>query len=258
METSFLALPFLAADDPMAEILHHNVDVPFGPLGITKFTVNMWVGAAILLVLVLLAKKDSLVPKGILRGIFESLYFFIRDELVYPVMGEHHGRKFVPFFMTLFSYILTLNLVGLLPLPVIGGAATSQISMTGTLAIIVLAVSIGAGIVYNGPIGFLRGFMPPGVPWWVLPLIFVLELGGFFIRHAVLAVRLMANMLGGHLVVGAFLGLIFIYKTWGSAVAAVPMALFINLLEVLVALLQAYVFTLLSVLFIGGTVHPEH
>ncbi|MEQ8766763.1 MAG: F0F1 ATP synthase subunit A [Planctomycetota bacterium] len=248
--------------NPFDYIFHHALDDAFGmgstPVSPSKFTLTMLVGAGLLLLAARSMNTESAVPKGRLRGIFESLYFFIRDELVYPTMGEHHGRVFVPFFMTVFSFILTLNLLGMVPIPGIGGAVTATLGFTLPMALVILAVSIGAGIKYNGPAGFLKGFIPPGLPVWLVPAIFALEIIGFFIKHGVLAVRLFANMLAGHMVIGAFLGLIFLFNAYWMAVPSVLLALAISFLELLVAFLQAYVFTLLSVLFIGATVHPEH
>ena len=258
-----MLLPFLTGDagNPIAEIFAHNMDHPMvhlGPVSITKFTLNMWVAAGILALALAKADKKTMVPKGRLRGLFESIYFFVRDEIVYPIMGEHHGHSFMPLFLTLFSFIFVTNLVGMIPLPGIGGAATSTLGLTIPLALTVFVVSIGAGIWYNGPFGFLKGFLPPGVPFFVLPILFPIEILGFVIKHGVLAIRLFANMLAGHLVLGGFLGLIFVFKSYGAVGIALPLALFISLLELLVCFLQAYVFTLLATLFIGGAVHPEH
>ena len=160
--------------------------------------------------------------------------------------------------MTMFSFIFTMNLIGLVPIPKIGGAATGTLGSTIALAAIVFLVSTIAGIKYNGIGGFFKCFAPSGVPAFVMPLLFVIELIGYVIKHAVLAIRLFANMLAGHLVLGAFLGLIFVYKSYAMSAVSIPLALFISFLELLVAFLQAYVFTLLSALFIGGTVHPDH
>lgn len=250
-------VPFLEGN-PMSEIFLHNMDHAMGPLGLTKFTWNMWIGTGLLIACLMMADKKSWVPSGKLRGIFEMIFFFIRDEIVFPIMGEKNGRTFMPFFLTLFSFIFFLNLVGMVPMGAIGGAATSNLGLTIPLCLIVLAVSILGGIYYNGPLGFLKSFAPSGVPGFVLVILFPIEIIGFFIKHGVLAVRLFANMLAGHLVLGGFLGLIFVFKSYGATGIAIPLALFISFLELLVCFLQAYVFTLLSCLFIGGAVHPDH
>ncbi len=248
--------------NPFDYIFHHALDDAFGLgrsiVSPSKFTWTMLLAAGLLILAARAANKTSAAPQGFFRGIFESLYFFIRDEMVYPTMGAHHGRAFVPFFMTIFSFILTLNLLGMVPIPGIGGAVTATLGFTVPMALVILAVSIGAGIKYNGPAGFVKGFIPPGLPKLLVPVIFFLEIIGFFVKHGVLAVRLFANMLAGHMVIGAFFGLIFLFNAYWMAVPSVLLALAISFLELLVAFLQAYVFTLLSVLFIGATVHPEH
>ncbi len=261
--------PFLLSgdiSDPLEWIRHHaldNIGEPFfklGPIPITKFSVMAVLSGLVVFCVAAVAgrrKAGVLVPSGVVQNAGESLVLFIRDEFVRPGMG-HHGDKFLPFFCTLFSFIFVTNLMGMIPLPVIGGTATSNLGMTGMLATSVLLVSIFGGISENGIGGFLRSFIPPGLPVWLVPALFVLELGGFFIKHAVLAIRLFANMIAGHLVVGAFLGLIFVVKAYWVAVPSVVLALFVNALELLVCFLQAYVFTLLASLFVSGTVHPEH
>ncbi|MFT7617924.1 MAG: F-type H+-transporting ATPase subunit a [Planctomycetota bacterium] len=251
---------FLSSEvtDPIQWIFIHNMDDAMGPLGISKLTLNMWLAAGILTFLLWKVKKDQGAPTGLLRGIFEMVYFFVRDGIVYPVMGKENGQTFLPLFLTMFSFIFTMNLMGLVPLPYIGGAATGTLGLTISLASIVFLTSVLAGIKYNGIGGFITGFLPHGLPKFVIPLLFPIEVLGFVIKHAVLAVRLFANMLAGHLVLGGFLGLIFVYESYALVPVSIPLALFMNFLELLVAFLQAYVFTLLSCLFIGGAVHPDH
>lgn len=246
---------------PLDYIFGHALDhrlVNLGWFSISQLTIAMWVASAILVLIALKAEKKTLVPRGLCRGVLEQIYLFIRNEIVYPTMGEHNGKAFMPFFMTIFCFIFTLNLYGMIPLPGIGGSSASTLGFTLPMAVMIFGVAVVAGISHNGFGGFLHGFIPPGLPGWLTPVIFLLEIAGFFIKHGVLAIRLFANMLAGHLVIGALLGLIFLFKMYVVAAISVPLALFISFLELLVAFLQAYVFTLLSVLFIGGTVHPEH
>ncbi|HYC78145.1 MAG TPA: F0F1 ATP synthase subunit A [Planctomycetota bacterium] len=248
--------------DPSEYVRLHALEHVFVTVGgfplITKFGIMAVLSGFVLFVLARAAgRRSSLVPVGVLQNAGESLVLFIRDQLVRPSMG-HHGDRFVPFFCTLFAFIYVTNMMGMIPIPGIGGTATSNLGMTGMLAASVLLLSIGAGIKEHGIGGFLHTFIPPGVPKIMLLLLFPLELIGFFIKHAVLAIRLFANMIAGHLVIGAFIATIFIAKSYGAAVIGVPLALFANALELLVCFLQAYVFTMLSVLFVGGTVHPEH
>ncbi len=257
-------------DDPAESVRHHaldNIHEPFAKLfkigafdiNLTRFSIMAAVSGLVLFLLARAAgRRNSLVPTGFLQNAGEALVLFIRNDLVRPTMG-HHGDKFVPFFCSLFSFIYVMNMLGMVPLPLnLGGTATSNLGMTGVLALSVLMVSIGAGIKENGFGGFLHSFMPPGIPKLLLPVIFILEVIGFFIKHGVLAIRLFANMIAGHLVIGAFIATIFIAKSLAMAFIAVPLALFASVLELLVCFLQAYVFTMLSVLFVGGTVHPEH
>ena len=261
--------PYLLFGDPPKEgeeinwIFHHALDhtlfhIPGTPLAFTNFTVMLLLGFLVLVVIALTMDKKSAVPRGPFRNFFEGVMLFIRDELARPAMGREVADGFVPFFSTTFLFILTLNLLGLVPIPFVGGTATSSFMVTGTLAAFVLVVGTFSAIRHNGLGGFLKAFVPSGVPGWLVPLLFLLELSGFLIKHGVLMVRLFANMIAGHLVVGAFIGLIFVTRSYLTAVPSVGLALFVNGLELLVSLIQAYVFTLLSVLFVGGVVHPEH
>lgn len=110
----------------------------------------------------------------------------------------------------------------------------------------------------NGVLGYFKGLIPHGVPFWLLPIMFVVELLGLFTKPFALAIRLFANMTAGHIVILALLGLIFILRTYFVAPVSISFALFIYLLEILVAFIQAYIFTMLSSLFIGMAVHQDH
>ena len=260
----------LTGDGPVGKgkemefIFSHSLDhtlfvIPGIDLPVTRFGSMVVISALVLIALVLPLDRKSLVGKGFARNALEALLLFIRDELVRPAMG-HHGDRFVPFFCTLFLFILTMNLIGLIPLPFVGGTATSSFWVTGTLAAIILIVGLASGLALHGVGGTMRAFVPGGLPKVLVPLLFVLELFGHLIKHFVLMVRLFANMIAGHLILGAFLGLIFIAEAY-VAYAIVPsllLALFISAMELLVGFIQAYVFTLLSVLFVGSLVHPEH
>ena len=157
---------------------------------VSKFTVLLALVGGLLVLAFVLTKKDTLEPKGILRGLFEQIYLFIRDEMVYPTMGEKAGKRFLPFFCTIFTLIITLNLVGLIPIPKIGGAVASTLGFTLPMALIVLLVGVVGGIMFNGHgfVGFLNAFIPPGLPKPIIPLIFLLEIVGYLIKHGVLAV----------------------------------------------------------------------
>lgn len=242
---------------------HHVMDhalwsTPTGIAIITNLSVMAMISAALLLLMArAAARKRGLVAHGMLENFFEGVVLFVRDELVRPQMG-HHGDKFVHYFCTLFTFVLLTNLLGIIPIPGIGGTATGNTGMTWMLAASVVVVGIVFGIKENGVGGFLKAFIPPGLPLILKPVLFLLELFSFVIKHVILGVRLCINMVAGHLVLLGFLTIIFAAKAYLAAVPAVGAALFMSILEVLVCLIQAFVFTLLSVLFIGGMVHPEH
>lgn len=225
-------------------------------ISITKHVVFMWI-AFILLVVTLryVAKsyKKSLVPKGI-TNLTEVLIVFVRDEIVKPTIGKG-SERFIPYLLTVFFFILTCNFLGLIPY---GSTATSNIAVTATLATISFVVIQVGGMMKNGVIGYFKGLIPHGIPAWLLPIMLVVEILGLFTKPFALAIRLFANMTAGHVVILSLLGLIFILRTYFVVPVSVSFALFIFLLEILVALIQAYIFTMLSSLFIGMAVHQEH
>jgi F-type H+-transporting ATPase subunit a len=247
-------------EDLNALVQHHVMDRPLfaGATILTTLSVMLIISAALLFVLArYAARKRGLVASGILENGFEGIVLFVRDELVRPQMG-HHGDKFVPYFCTLFCFILLTNLLGIIPIPHIGGTATGNTGLTAVLAASVLLTGIVFGMKENGVVGFFKAFIPPGLPFILRPILFVLELAGHIIKHIVLAVRLCINMVAGHLVLGAFLTIPIAAKAYLAGIPAVSAGLFMSVLELLVCLIQAFVFTLLSVLFVGGMVHPEH
>ncbi len=225
-------------------------------ISITKHVLFMWFSAAILIVLltyVARTYKKSLVPKGV-SNFVEVLIVFVRDEIARPTIGKGF-EKFLPFLLTTFFFILTANFLGLIPY---GSTATSNISVTATLAVISFFFIQAGGMVKNGPWGYVKGLIPHGVPVLLIPIMFIVEFLGLFTKPFALAVRLFANMTAGHIVIMALIGLIFILRTYYVAPVSVAFALFIYLLEILVALIQAYIFTMLSSLFIGMAVHQDH
>jgi F-type H+-transporting ATPase subunit a len=225
-------------------------------ISITRHVIFMWIAAILLLILFAAIKRSynkSKVPTR-LANFIEVFIIFIRDEIAKPTIGKGY-EKFLPYLLTVFFFILTCNFLGLLPY---GATATSNISVTATLATIsFLVIQIG-GIIHNGFLRYFANLVPHGVPWWLTPVMFVVELLGLFTKPFALAVRLFANMTAGHIVILALLGIIFILKTPIVAPISIAFALFIYLLEIFVALLQAYIFTMLSALFIGMAVHQEH
>jgi F-type H+-transporting ATPase subunit a len=167
-------------------------------------------------------------------------------------MGEA-GLRYLPFLWTVFFFILMCNLIGLVP----GGAtATANISVTAALAILSFAMTQFAGVRQNG-FHYFTSLVPP-VPWWLWPLMLVVELIGLVAKPFALAIRLWANMNAGHIVLLVILGLIFLFKNWAVVGISIFGSIALMMLELFVALLQAYVFTFLTAVFMGIALHPEH
>ncbi len=224
-------------------------------LSISLHVFLMLVAGALLVLLVIPStKRKGLAPAGRAGNILEIMVLFIRDEVVKPNLGEKDTRKWTPFFLTLFFFLLTLNFISLIPgVPAVGG----NINFTATMAIIIFVIYNVAGVARNGGHYFTNLF-PSGLPIAVFPLIAVIEVLGLFTKAFALAIRLFANMTAGHVLILSLLGLIVVFKSYLAAGAFVPFTLFIYLIEILVAFLQAYVFTLLASLFVGMAVHQEH
>ena len=197
-------------------------------------------------------------PRGLLQNMLETVIIYIRDEVARPNLGEK-TNKYLPYLLTVFFFILTCNLLGLVPF---GATATANISTTIVLAVFTFIVTQFAGTKdYWGHI-----FNPPGVPVALKPILIPVEFLGIFTKPFALAIRLFANMTAGHLIILNLIGLIFLVTKdfgqgagYGTGVAALLMVIFVYGLEVLVAFIQAYVFTILSALFIGmATAEHEH
>jgi len=186
---------------------------------------------------------------------------WLRDTVVYPNLGADAGRKFLPYFCSLFFFILFMNLLGLVPK---SSTPTANVWVTASLACVSLAMMLISGMIVQGPIKFWRNLVPHGVPAWLAPLLFVLEVMGLVIKPFALTMRLMGNMTGGHLALLSFLGLLFYFGQDSTAIGlglslpVVGLSVFMMLIEGFVALLQAYVFTILTVIFVGMCMHPHH
>ena len=238
----------------------HHLHLPhlelFGfDISITRHVVMMWVAALLLiLAFTITTRRRGLVPSG-LANMFEAVVLFIRDEIARPALGEHEYRRFMPFLLTVFFFILTCNLLGLVPY---GSTATGNVSVTAGLAICAFfAIQIG-GIIHNGLFGYFKGLVPHGLPLPITILLIPIEGLGLFSKPFALCIRLFANITAGHVIILALLGLIFMFKSYGVVAVAVPFSLAIYLLELFVAMVQAYIFTMLSAVFIGMAVHQEH
>lgn len=222
-------------------------------LPITKHVLMMWISSGILvLTLPFMARSWPVVPTGT-RNLLETFVVFIRDELVLPNTGED-GRPYLPYFLTIFFFILVTNLLGMVP----GSAtATGNISVTAALALCTFVLINVAGIRKFGLVHHFQNFIPHGLPAWLVPLMLPLELIGLVTKSFALCIRLFANMIAGHIVILAFLSLIFLFGSVFIAPASVGAAVGLGLLEVFVAFLQAYIFTLLSSIFVGASLHPH-
>jgi F-type H+-transporting ATPase subunit a len=238
-----------------------NIHLPhwqmFGmDLGLSQHVLMMLIAGGLLIVLFAMGgRRKRNAPTGRLGHALEALVIYMRDEVVEPNLGKKESPKWLPFFLTLFFFLLALNIISLIP-----GftAATGNVNFTATLALMVFLVYNLAGMVHNGPIHYIVNVVPKGVPLFVLPIIGLIEFMGLFTKAVALCIRLFANMTAGHILILSLTGLIIVFKTAWVAIGFVPMTLFIYLIEVLVAFLQAYIFTLLSALFVGMAIHQEH
>lgn len=209
--------------------------------------------------------SDGKPPKGAFWNTFESLLTFIRNEVAKPYIGEHDADKYVPFLWTMFLFVLFCNLLGMFPFL---GSPTASLAVTGGLAFCSFLLIHGAAIAKLGPIHYAQSYIPhTGLPIWAaLPLVVLIafiEIFGHLIKAFVLAVRLFANMLGGHTVLAVILGFIVMarhtgFLFWPVTAASVVGVVALSFLELFVAFLQAYIFVFLTALFLGGTLHPEH
>jgi F-type H+-transporting ATPase subunit a len=189
------------------------------------------------------------------------MIIFIRDEVARRAIPEN-ADKYVGYLLTTFFFIVTCNLLGLVP----GAAtATGNISVTAGLALLAFFVIQASGIRRFGAVQHVKNLLPHGLPGWLVPLMFVLELLSNLIRPFALCIRLFANMMAGHVVILAFISLIFILGSlfspavgFAASPVSVLFALFVYFLELLVAFLQAFIFTMLTAQFIGMSVHPSH
>ena len=243
-------------------IMHHIVNAPIDhPVaqawGVSKATVMMLIASLLLVLLFGFAMRSSRLqgsPKGWTNAL-EAVVLYIRDEVAYPAMGKDWGRRFTPFLCTLFFFILTCNLLGMIP----GSyTATSNLNVTAALALMTLVLIVVGGMIAQGPMGYLKHMVPAGTPLLIAPMVFVIELLSLFVKPIALTIRLGANMTAGHIVILVMLSFIFVFQNVALAGLSIPLAVAITILETIVAFIQAYVFTLLSAIFIGMVVHSSH
>jgi F-type H+-transporting ATPase subunit a len=237
---------------------HGHGEMPLD-FSITKNVFSMLMSAILILLIfgsvAKSYKKRPGAPKG-LQSLIEPLIIFVRDEIAIPNIGEKKYMRFMPFLLTVFFFIWLNNLIGLVPFFPGSANLSGDISFTFTLAFMTLIVTN-----FSGNKDYWKHiFWMPGVPVPIKILLAPIEVISIFTKPFALMVRLFANITAGHIVVLSLISLVFIMKTALAGFASVPLALFINVLELLVAFLQAFVFTLLSALFIGQAVaeHEHH
>jgi F-type H+-transporting ATPase subunit a len=266
---SYIELPYWKAP------FHTYVNLPkwepvhVGPLTIdfspTRHVVFMVLAALLVSVVLITAARASQRDHAAqgrstgFGGAIEAMALYLRNEVVLPNVG-HHGEKFVPFALTLFFFILFMNLLGMIPF---GSTATGNISVTAALAIVTFLVVEFAGIRANG-VGYLSTmfYWNNDLPALMRPIMFLImspvEMIGKLTKPFALAIRLFANMTAGHIVLFALIGLVFTFQSWLITPAPLAMALAISVLELFVAFLQAFIFTLLASVFIGQIREAHH
>ena len=253
--TGTLMLAQLSQEEVRHKILHtweaakHSWVIPIhiGPvdISITKAVWFLFIGAAITFLILFIASRLLKDRPGAYQVIVEDLYGFGRN--LGGQVGEE-GRKWFPYTLTLFVFILTLNLIGLIPnsYPV-----TSNISFTLTLALLTFILTQYEGFRRNGVVPYFKSFVPPGLPWkpLMVPFMWFIEVLGEFTKPLTLGMRLYANILAGHLLIFVFLSFILYFGTF-MAVISVPVAVVLFAFEIFVAVLQAYIFAILTQVYI--------
>jgi F-type H+-transporting ATPase subunit a len=281
------------ANSSLDEPLIHLPKVMGIDLSVTKHVMMLWVVAALLLVIVTLAvrrylKQERLIPSGFMNGL-EAVVVFIRDEIVQPNVGKKWVMTWAPLLLTFAFFIFSANLVGLIPIFDVlglldhfvlhsgehslvkqvmhgGTTATANYNVTAALATITFFAIIIAGSKAHGVVKHWMNLVPHGLAWPIYILLIPIEIMGMFVKPFALTMRLAANMTGGHIALLALLSLVFLFAEIGGHAAGIgagvvmtlPLAIGISLLEVIVVLVQAYVFTLLTATFVGMAIHVHH
>jgi F-type H+-transporting ATPase subunit a len=253
------------------------VSIHIGPLdmSINKAVVYLLVGAAVTIILGTWIMRFGLSLRPSRRQTTgEAIYELLHGQIAESSLPTKGIRTWFPYVAALFLFIWILNVIGFIPLPIsdehvhIAGvelptwgiyAATANLSVTLALALITFLATHFEGIRFNGPIRYFKSWVPQGAPGPLLFLIVPLEVISQFMRLISLSVRLFANMLAGHMLILVMIGLIFIFESYALIIVAVPAATLVYLFEVLIVVtIQAFVFALLSAIYIGGAIEPEH
>lgn len=238
-------------DLPAVEVFGQTID-----MSITNSVLAMLIAVGLTLLFFTLTTARAEIVPGRGQVMAEGLFTLI-DNMVESIIG-HDGRKFLPYVLTLFLFILGCNLVGMFTY----FTATSQLAVTITLAVMTIGLVILYGLFRHG-LGFFKLFLPSGVPWYLVPLIIPIEIISFFVRPITLALRLFGNMVGGHIVLKVFAGFVISLAGLGmggmlGAIIPVSAIVALTTLEFLVAYLQAFVFAVLACVYLGDVVNIGH
>jgi len=261
---------------------------------VTKHVLMLWLVAAIVFAVVTFVvrrylKQDRLIPAGFMNGL-EYVVEFVRDTIVQPNVGRKWVLTWTPLILTFFIFILAANAIGLIPIFEVlgvldhwvlhtgehsfvkqvmhgGTTTTANFNVTAALATVTFGAIIVAGSMAHGFVKHWKNMVPHGLPAFVYVILIPIEIMGMFVRPFALTMRLAANMTGGHIAILAILSFVFLFtELFGRAIfgigvglaVSVPLAVGISTLEILVVLIQAYVFTLLTAVFIGMAIHVHH
>ena len=255
-----------AGNDPLSHVVQHEIIPGFF---FTNHMLMMFAAGGLMLWLFpKLAAQKGMVPTG-LRNMVEAVCVFLREDMARPVLGQNTD-KFIPYIWNLFFFILFMNLLGMIPFDAVislltfgklkvhlGGTATSNIWVTGGLAFLSFVMIHVNGVRENGALHYLKSFVPP-VPVALVPFIFLLEIISAIIKPCALAIRLFANMVAGHTILAVLTGLGVASGSFLIGGTTIVASTLFSLLELLVAFIQAYIFTFLTVMFLGAALHPEH
>jgi F-type H+-transporting ATPase subunit a len=265
------------SEKPGEVVLHHLTDhvIASGPFGwlnthvlnqklfgmfdmrITWWLLMIW--TSVFLCLIIFIPLAFMITRSVNGSrsrwinMWEVVIEYIEKEVLEPNF-EKQTSKFAPYFLTLFFFILFCNLTGLVPLM---NTATGNLAVTGVLALLTFLQMLFFGFVKNGPFWIISGIVPPGLPWPIYILMWPIEIVGLFMKPLVLMIRLFANMLAGHIIVIVFIMLIIMFGNLLIALGAVPAVIFIDLLEIVVCFVQAYVFTMLTAIFVSSCMHSH-
>jgi F-type H+-transporting ATPase subunit a len=274
----FAAAEHGGAENPGDVVLHHLTDhavdnsvigwinsnffsqkfLGFIDMKITWWVILLW--ATVFLALLIFIPLSRSIVKSVNGSssrwvnFWEVIIEYISNEVVQPNFGAK-TKRVAPFFLTIFFFILLCNFIGLIP----GlNTPTGNLAVTCALAALILLIMFFMGFVKHGPLWLITGIVPHGIPLPIIPLMWAIELVSLFMKPFVLMIRLFANMLAGHIMIIVFLMLMYLFQNLFIAFGSVPFVVFVYGLEIVVCLVQAYVFAMLSAIFIAGCMEESH